>query len=123
MSNVGFKIKKLREKKDISQEDLASDMNISQSSLSRIENGYIDKIDFLFMQKICDYFSVDSSYFFEKGMIINDIENNNNVVLNNNNGIFNNYPQGLLENIEHNQEQITKLIEVQNSLIESLMKK
>lgn len=36
---VGFKIKQLREKQNISQEELASKIGISQSKLSKIENG------------------------------------------------------------------------------------
>lgn len=63
MNNIGFKIKKLREQKYVSQENLALDLDISQSSLSRIENGNIEKIDFLFMQKTADYFNVKPDFF------------------------------------------------------------
>lgn len=37
--DLGFKIKKLREEKNMSQEELAIQLNISQSKLSKIENG------------------------------------------------------------------------------------
>ncbi|MCA6068240.1 helix-turn-helix transcriptional regulator [Chryseobacterium sp. RG1] len=56
--NFGFKIKKLRESHNISQELLAQALEISQSKLSKIENGRIKKIDFVFVQKICDKFSI-----------------------------------------------------------------
>ena len=121
MNNIGFKIKKLREQKYVSQENLALDLDISQSSLSRIENGNIEKIDFLFMQKIADYFNVKPDYFLDNETITNEVHTNNGVVYNK--GIFNNYPQDLLKNVENNQALITKLIESQNRLIESLLKK
>jgi len=41
-NSVGFKIKKLREQKEISQEDLAFQLDVSQSYLSKIENGAIE---------------------------------------------------------------------------------
>lgn len=121
MNSIGFKIKKLREQKDVSQEQLAYDLDISQSNLSRIENGTVEKVDFMLMQRVCDFFDTDANYFMEEGTIINDIENNNGVVLNNNNGVFNNFPEDLLKNVMTNQEQITQLIETQNRLIESLL--
>lgn len=34
MNNLGFKLKQLREEQNISQEDLADELNISQSKLS-----------------------------------------------------------------------------------------
>ena len=121
MNNIGFKIKRLREKRDVSQENLAYDLDISQSSLSRIENGNIEKIDFLFMQKISDYFNVTPDYFLEGETVINEVQTNNGVVYNK--GVFNNFPEDLLKSVANNQEQITKLIEVQNRLIENLLKK
>ncbi len=56
--DFGFKIKQLRENNNISQEQLAETIQISQSKLSKIENGRIKKIDFVLMQKICDHFSI-----------------------------------------------------------------
>ena len=63
MNNIGFKIKRLREKKNVSQEQLAYELDISQSNLSRIENGAVEKLDFLLMQKVCDFFDTDTDYF------------------------------------------------------------
>jgi len=40
-NGIGIKIKKLREQKEISQEDLAFHLDVSQSYLSKIENGTI----------------------------------------------------------------------------------
>uniref|UniRef100_UPI00404B7BE6 helix-turn-helix domain-containing protein n=1 Tax=Flavobacterium sp. TaxID=239 RepID=UPI00404B7BE6 len=62
---IGFKIKQLRNKNKISQLELAEQLYISQSSLSSIENGETEKVDFLLMQKICEIFNITPEYFFE----------------------------------------------------------
>lgn len=121
MNSIGFKIKRLREQKEVSQEQLAYELDISQSNLSRIENGTVEKVDFLLMQKVCDFFDVESDYFMETETVINDVQNNHGVVYNK--GVFNNFPEELLKSVASNQEQITQLIETQNKLIESLLKK
>ena len=43
--DIGFKIKKLREEKNLSKEQLANLLEISQSKLSKIENGRLKKIE------------------------------------------------------------------------------
>ncbi len=86
--SIGFKIKKLREKHDFSQQDLAHQLDISQTKLSNIENDSTEKVDFVLMDKICQIFSVDFSYFLEpETKHINNItENKGNIVLYNNQG-------------------------------------
>ena len=77
MSNtIGFKIKRLREQKNLSQEDMAHQLDISQSYLSKIENGAIEKIDFLFMQKVSDFFKVEPQYFLDDQVVQNITDNN-----------------------------------------------
>ncbi|MCG7281148.1 helix-turn-helix domain-containing protein [Chryseobacterium taklimakanense] len=63
MNSIGFKIKKLREHKNLSQEDLAFRLDTTQSNLSKIENGQIDKINFMLMQKVCKIFDIKPDYF------------------------------------------------------------
>lgn len=63
--DIGFEIKKLRENKDISQEDLAIELNISQSRLSKIESGKTKKIDIITLIAICHFFSISLSDFLE----------------------------------------------------------
>ena len=65
MDDLGFKIKKLREQKKISQEQLASELEISQSKLSIIENGRTIKIDFILMNKLSDLFEISLEDFLE----------------------------------------------------------
>ncbi len=102
--SIGFKIKKLREEKKLSQPELANILDISQSRLSRIENGRLSKeIDFLLMDKICKFFEIDFRYFLDTGPIYNfETAQNNNISCET--GIINNFPENIIE-------QVTKLIE------------
>lgn len=61
--DIGFKIKKLRESRNLTQEQLAMQLDISQSELSKIENGKAKKIDFHLMGKVCAFFNKDFAFF------------------------------------------------------------
>lgn len=122
-NSVGFKIKKLREQKEMSQEDLAFRLDVSQSYLSKIENGSIEKLDFIFMQKIADFFKVEPQYFLEGDTIVNNnIETSNNSAIGNIPTVNNTLNENLLQNVLTNQEQINRLMEMQNKLIQKLLK-
>lgn len=123
MNNIGFKIKRLREQKNISQEELAYNLEISQSNLSRIENGEIEKTDFLFMQKVCEFFDVSPEYFLEGQVTQNNSENKNSAITVYGNPTVKNMSSGLLKDVLNNQKYITQLIETQNTLLENLLKK
>ena len=60
---IGTKIKNLRDKKRMSQGELAIILGIGQTTLGSIESGETKKIDFLLMDKICREFNVDSDFF------------------------------------------------------------
>lgn len=104
---IGLKIKNLREQQKISQEDLAFNLEISQSYLSKIENGFIEKIDFILIQKIILFFQIDLQYFLKEK---NNDSTKENVSYEN-----------ILVRIKKNQEQINKLVEIQNNLIFQLI--
>ncbi|MFY1047270.1 helix-turn-helix domain-containing protein [Chryseobacterium sp. GP-SGM7] len=130
-NSIGFKIKKLREQKNISQEDMAFQLDISQSYLSKLENGVVEKIDFLFMQKVAELFKVEPQYFLDDQVVQNIADNHNSAVGNMHNStitIHNTVSENLLENFVQNQnqlskqqEQISQLMEMQNKLIERLL--
>jgi transcriptional regulator with XRE-family HTH domain len=61
--SIGFKIKKVREENNLSQSKLADELGITQSELSKIENGRLKKIDLYFIIKICDYFNKNLDFF------------------------------------------------------------
>lgn len=83
MNTIGFKLRKLRENKKISQQELASDLNIAQSTICKIESGNTDKVDFLLMQKICEYFEINFEYFTEPTQFISVNKNNGGIAGNN----------------------------------------
>ncbi len=108
----------------MSQEDLAFQLEVSQSYLSKIENGSIEKLDFIFMQKVAEFFKVEPQYFLEGDTIIN-----NNVETSNNSSVgnvgdtnINNVDLDLFKSVMQNQQQISQLMEMQNKLIEKMLK-
>ena len=97
--SIGFKIKKIREEKKLSQPELAHILDISQSTLSRIENRRLSKdIDFTLMDKICKFFEVDFSYFLDNG-VINNFETAQNNNISRETGIVNNFPENIIEHV------------------------
>ncbi|WP_139419703.1 helix-turn-helix domain-containing protein [Chryseobacterium mulctrae] len=124
--NIGYKIKELREQKNISQENLAFQLDVSQSYLSKIENGTIEKLDFLFMQKVAEFFKVEPQYFMDDQIFQNIVDNNHSSAFGNPYStitINNTVTDDLVKSLVQNQEQISQLMEMQNRLIEQLLKK
>lgn len=124
--SIGYKIKELREQKNISQENLALQLDVSQSYLSKIENGTIEKLDFLFMQKIAEFFKVEPQYFLDDQVFQNIVDNNHSSAFGNPYStitINNTFADELVKSLVQNQEQMSQLMEMQNKLIESLLKR
>jgi transcriptional regulator with XRE-family HTH domain len=88
MRTIGTKIRQLRELKNLSQEELAPLIETTQSNLCKIESGKTDKIDFLLMYRVCEFFKVDASYFIEPSQNIivkkNKYNNSGSAIGNNN---------------------------------------
>ena len=63
--DIGFRIKQLREQKNLSQEQLANLLEISQSKLSKIENGKLKKIEMKLVLKFCKNIDINFDDFFE----------------------------------------------------------
>ena len=60
---AGEKLKELRNRKNLTQQELAEDLRINQQQVARYENGLRNfKQDFLF--DLADYFNVSINYFF-----------------------------------------------------------
>ncbi|WP_294288918.1 helix-turn-helix domain-containing protein [uncultured Chryseobacterium sp.] len=124
--SLGTKVRQFREAKRLSQDDLALRLDVTQSTISNIES---DKSipNSILLNKIAQELEVD----------INDLLNDssNNIMTNNEfsdhavaainqyNPTFNIQSPELIESILKNQEQMARLMESQNKLIEALLKK
>ncbi|VXC17800.1 Helix-turn-helix [Flavobacterium sp. 9AF] len=120
---IGIKIKRLREQHKLSQPELAHKLGIAQTTLSNIESGQTQKIDFVLMDKICREFDVDFSYFTE-GKQINKVKKNEGSVgvIGYNQGTINLFPEDLIEQIKRLVED-SKNKELRIKELEALLKK
>lgn len=96
--SIGTKIRKLRIQNKLSQPELASKLNISQTALSEIESGKTKKVDFLLMDKVCNVFEVNFDYFLEDKKVFK-IKNNTGVAVGDN-AIINTISEKLIEQYE-----------------------
>ncbi|MFV8355602.1 helix-turn-helix domain-containing protein [Flavobacterium sp. XS1P32] len=115
---VGYKIKKLREQKKISQSEMAHLLGVSQTALSHIENGLTKKLDFKFMDKVCREFEVSFDYFIDDKQV-NKVKENEGGVVGTNNGTINNFPENLVDQlkllIDDNKEKEARIKELESN--------
>lgn len=124
--SLGTKVRRYREAKSWSQDDLALRLDVTQSTISNIES---DKSipNSMLLSKIARELEVDINELFNEST--NNIMSNNEfsdhavAAVNQYNPVFNIQSPEITESILKNQEQIAKLIEAQSKLIESLLKK
>ncbi|MCD9619030.1 helix-turn-helix domain-containing protein [Chryseobacterium gleum] len=122
--SLGTKLKQLRQNKNWSQADAAYRLDISQPAYNKWETDQakpnIDKLG-----KIAEVFEIEIQELFNNDatvIISNNTFETSNIVYPKDSTINMQSPE-LIESILKNQEQISKLIESQNKLIESLLKK
>jgi hypothetical protein len=83
----------------------------------------VEKIDSALLNKICDLFNVDFKYFLEDTVSQTNSENKNSAIsFFGNSTVYNQMDENIVAAITKNQERITTLFEVQNKLIEKLLK-
>lgn len=75
-AKVSFRIRKLRESKDFSQENMANDLNITASAYSKIERGITDP-SVGRLAEIAKILEVNITYFFQEGEVGKWEENTN----------------------------------------------
>ncbi len=63
---MGNKLKELREKRNMTQDELAGSVECDREKISRYESGKIKRPDYNFMCKLADVFKVSSDYFREE---------------------------------------------------------
>ena len=76
MESFAKKIIELRKLKGISQEEMACDLQISQSTVSNYESG-VTNPDTEILKKIADYFQVPVSYLFSDEKFVFETHENN----------------------------------------------
>ena len=99
--NIGNQIRKLREGKKMSQVELAEQLGVSQTTLHNIETGYPHKIDFLLMDKVCNIFDKDFSYFTNDNVVNNNIKENKGQVSCDNFTVNNHCSESILIEIQN----------------------
>ena len=62
MNNFGEKIKILRTRKKLKQDDIAAVLNLSRAQISNLEAGRRN-VTLKQLEKLCEYFKVDITYF------------------------------------------------------------
>jgi transcriptional regulator with XRE-family HTH domain len=98
--NTGTKIRKLRENKRMSQDELASQLGISQTTLHNIETDKSRKIDSALIFKMCDIFDKDPLYFADDSVINNNVQENKGQI-SCENFTVNNFPESILAEIQN----------------------
>ncbi|WP_027384752.1 helix-turn-helix domain-containing protein [Epilithonimonas caeni] len=123
--SLGTKVRRYREAKSWSQDDLAIRLDVTQGTISNIES---DKSipNSILLSKMAKELDVEMNELLSDStniMTNSDFSDNAVAAVNQYNPTFNMQSPELMESILRNQEQIAKLIESQNKLIEGLLKK
>ena len=61
-ADLGKKVKTLRKRRRLNQDDLAEFLNLSRSQISNLESGRRN-LSLRQLEKLCEYFKVDMSFF------------------------------------------------------------
>ena len=125
--SIGNKVRRYRESKGWSQEDLAFRLDVTQGTISNIES---DKSipNSILLNNIAKTLEVDLNELLNDSVQVN-ISNNqfsdmsSAGTVNQYNPVFNMQSPEFLESIIKNQENISKLIEAQNKLLREILKK
>ena len=122
MNTIGFKIRDLRFKNNLSQDELAIQLGIGQAALCKIESGKTKEVSFALMDKVCKIFDVDFDYFNSDGNTnnINKIEGG---VVGFNNTTINMVSEDIIEQLKfiiEDSKKKDKIIKNQETLIKKL---
>lgn len=122
MTTLGTKLRRLRDDKKMSQSEIANILGVSQSAYNKWEADQA-KPNTDNLVKIADLHETSIYDLLDEKSII---QNNADKAIGNIQGnvtINHTISEELIDNIFKNQKDISKLIELQNKLIESLLKK
>lgn len=97
---IGFKIRDLRLKNNLSQDELAIKLGIGQAALCKIESGKTKEVSFALMDKVCKIFDVDFDYFNSSNNNTNNIERIDGGIVGFNNTTINTISGEIIEQIK-----------------------
>jgi len=116
--SIASRLLELRKSKGLSQEDLATDLNISQSTISNYEHG-ISKPDVETLKKYASYFQIPlNELFADDNYTFHNYENKNKGDINN--LVINQLSEQLLEQIEKRLDDKDVIILMQKETIKIL---
>jgi transcriptional regulator with XRE-family HTH domain len=125
MATIGTKLLNLRNKHKLSQMEVAEKLQVSQNAYHKWESDKC-KPTADNLKSISEYYNIDISELLDDNEKIslshNKIKGENNIIANTIPTI-NIQPRDLVEKVMQNQEQIFKIIENQNKLLEEVLKK
>ena len=98
--DIGIKIRKLRENVKMPQSELAQQLGVTQGTLHNIESGITRKVDFSLIDKVCNIFDKDFSYFINDNVVNNNVKENKGQI-SCENFTVNNYPESILAEIQN----------------------
>jgi transcriptional regulator with XRE-family HTH domain len=98
---TGTKIRKLRESVNMSQSELAIQLGISQATLHNIESGISHKVDIFLIDKVCNIFDKDFSYFANDSVVNYNTKENKGQINCENFTVNNQYPESILAEIQN----------------------
>lgn len=72
--SIGFKIKKLRKEKGLTQEQLGDLIGVKKSAVAKYENNRVENLKRTTIQKLAEILEVSPSYFFEDEIIYQQLD-------------------------------------------------
>lgn len=119
---LGTKLNKLRTGRNLTQVQIAEKLHISQNAYNKWESDKA-KPAMENLMKIADFYETDVYDLLDEKSIVQNITDRSFGYIDSTVTINNTFSEELIESIIKNQQDITKLVEAQNKLIEGLLKK
>lgn len=119
---LGTKLNKLRTGRNLTQVQIAEKLHISQNAYNKWESDKA-KPAMENLMRIADFYETDVYDLLDEKSIVQNNTDRSFGYIDSTVTINNTIPEELIESIIKNQQDITSLVEAQNKLIESLLKK
>lgn len=123
MTTLGTKLARLRSKKGYSQQEVADRLEVSQPAYHKWESDEA-KPGIENIIKLSRFFEIEINDLLDESFSQTNTDNKNSAIsIFGNTTVTNNVSENILENIMRNQDEMVRLMAMQNKLIEALLKK